>query len=148
MLQKLINHGLATIHKVFLLPVHILRAYGEECDNFLPLIYLFSWSYLTEVLAGVAISQNRATSNNKEYQTEAGKVTIPPPPSLYIGVLQDIGRRCSSKVQGAGFFIRFCFSPHVSQFSLCLIVQVEFKTVVSTSKDLQFSVEVSEIYGL
>ncbi|KAG6603590.1 RNA polymerase II C-terminal domain phosphatase-like 2, partial [Cucurbita argyrosperma subsp. sororia] len=65
---------------------------------------------------GVAISQNRATSNNKEYQTEAGKVTIPPPPSLYIGVLQDIGRRCSSKV--------------------------EFKTVVSTSKDLQFSVEV------
>lgn len=33
-------------------------------------------------------------------------------------------------------------------FSLCLIVQVEFKTVVSTSKDLQFSVEVSEKYAL
>ncbi|CAK9319881.1 unnamed protein product [Citrullus colocynthis] len=67
---------------------------------------------------GIAISQNRASSNNKEHltlQTEAGMVTIPQP-SLYIGVLQEIGRRCSSKV--------------------------EFKTVVSTSKDLQFSVEV------
>ncbi|XP_022931888.1 RNA polymerase II C-terminal domain phosphatase-like 2 isoform X1 [Cucurbita moschata] len=65
---------------------------------------------------GSAISQNRASSNNKEsQQPEAGKVTIPPP-SLYIGVLQEIGRRCGSKV--------------------------EFKTVVSTSKDLQFSVEV------
>ncbi|XP_022151521.1 RNA polymerase II C-terminal domain phosphatase-like 2 isoform X3 [Momordica charantia] len=65
--------------------------------------------------AGVTISQNRASSNNKEYHSETGKVNISPP-SLYIGVLQEIGRRCSSKV--------------------------EFKTVVSTSKDLQFSVEV------
>ncbi|XP_050945279.1 RNA polymerase II C-terminal domain phosphatase-like 2 isoform X2 [Cucumis melo] len=62
-----------------------------------------------------AISQNHASNNSKEHQTEAGIVSIPPP-SLYIGVLQEIGRRCSSKV--------------------------EFKTVVSTSKDLQFSVEV------
>ncbi|XP_022966543.1 RNA polymerase II C-terminal domain phosphatase-like 2 isoform X2 [Cucurbita maxima] len=58
----------------------------------------------------------QASSNNKEsQQPEAEKVTIPPP-SLYIGVLQEIGRRCGSKV--------------------------EFKTVVNTSKDLQFSVEV------
>lgn len=99
-------------------------------------------------MTGIAISQNRASSNNKEHltiQTEAGMVTIPPP-SLYIGVLQEIGRRCSSKVQGAGFFNMVLFLP--TCFSLCLIVQVEFKTVVSTSKDLQFSVEVSEKYAL
>ncbi|KAK6943106.1 Double-stranded RNA-binding domain [Dillenia turbinata] len=47
-------------------------------------------------------------------QTEAGRINMLP--SLSIAVLQEIGRRCNSKV--------------------------EFKSVVSTSKDLQFSVEV------
>ncbi|XP_061344674.1 RNA polymerase II C-terminal domain phosphatase-like 2 isoform X2 [Gastrolobium bilobum] len=57
---------------------------------------------------------NHASSNSKEFQSEAGKLNLLP--SISIGVLQEIGRRCSSKV--------------------------EFKSIVSTSKDLQFSVEV------
>lgn len=62
----------------------------------------------------VGVSQNQASTTGRE-QTEAGKVNMMPP-HLSIGVLQEIGRRCSSKV--------------------------EFRSVVSTSKDLQFSVEV------
>ncbi|RVX06011.1 RNA polymerase II C-terminal domain phosphatase-like 2 [Vitis vinifera] len=63
----------------------------------------------------VGVSQNQASTTGRE-QTEAGKVNMMPP-HLSIGVLQEIGRRCSSKV--------------------------EFRSVVSTSKDLQFSVEPS-----
>lgn len=57
----------------------------------------------------------RVTQENKEVATEAGKTAVLPP-YLYIGVLQEIGRRCGSKI--------------------------EFRSVVNTSKDLQFSVEV------
>ncbi|KAL2337028.1 hypothetical protein Fmac_011474 [Flemingia macrophylla] len=60
------------------------------------------------------ISQNHASSNSKDFQNEAGKLNFLPP--LSIQVLQEIGRRCNSKV--------------------------EFKSILSTSKDLQFSVEV------
>ncbi|OVA02669.1 NLI interacting factor [Macleaya cordata] len=61
------------------------------------------------------VTLNKVSTNTKELQTEAGKVILQPP-SIYIGVLQEIGRRCSSKV--------------------------EFKFDPSTSKELQFSVEV------
>ncbi|KAK4396133.1 RNA polymerase II C-terminal domain phosphatase-like 2 [Sesamum angolense] len=57
---------------------------------------------------------NQSSSNNKELKPEADKMNMLP--SLSIGVLQEIGRRCRSKV--------------------------EFRPVVSTSDDLQFSVEV------
>ncbi|KAK7339864.1 hypothetical protein VNO77_20550 [Canavalia gladiata] len=60
------------------------------------------------------ILQNHASSNSKDFQNEAGKVNFLPP--LSIQVLQEIARRCNSKV--------------------------EFKSILSTSKDLQFSVEV------
>ncbi|KAH8484983.1 hypothetical protein H0E87_026666 [Populus deltoides] len=68
------------------------------------------------VPAGEAgMSQNHVSSSSREFQAEAGKLNLLPS-HLSIGVLQEIGRRCRSKV--------------------------EFKSVVSTSKDLQFSVEV------
>ncbi|KAK8971810.1 hypothetical protein V6N11_028194 [Hibiscus sabdariffa] len=59
-------------------------------------------------------TQNHVPSVNRELQSE-GKMNLLPS-HLSIGVLQEIGRRCGSKV--------------------------EFRSVVSTSKDLQFSVEV------
>ncbi|CAJ1805148.1 unnamed protein product [Sphenostylis stenocarpa] len=66
------------------------------------------------LLSEDGISQNHASSNGKDLQNEAGKLNLLPP--LSIQVLQEIGRRCNSKV--------------------------EFKSILSTSKDLQFSVEV------
>ncbi|XP_027353596.1 RNA polymerase II C-terminal domain phosphatase-like 2 [Abrus precatorius] len=60
------------------------------------------------------ISQNHASSNSKDFQNEAGKLNFLHP--LSIQVLQEIARRCNCKV--------------------------EFKSILSTSKDLQFSVEV------
>ncbi|OMO85081.1 Double-stranded RNA-binding protein [Corchorus capsularis] len=60
-------------------------------------------------------TQNHVSSISRELQTEGGKLNLLPS-HLSIGVLQEIGRRCGSKV--------------------------EFRSVVSTSKDLQFSVEV------
>ncbi|XP_028787966.1 RNA polymerase II C-terminal domain phosphatase-like 2 [Neltuma alba] len=64
--------------------------------------------------AGDAACQNHLSSNGKEIQSEAGRLNFLP--SLSIRVLQEIGRHCSSKV--------------------------EFRSIVSTSKDWQFSVEV------
>ncbi|CAN1303749.1 RNA polymerase II C-terminal domain phosphatase-like 2 [Linum perenne] len=58
---------------------------------------------------------NSSQVKSEESQSESGKVNVLTS-HLYIGVLQEIGRRCSSKV--------------------------EFRSVVSTSKELQFSVEV------
>ncbi|KAM5560389.1 RNA polymerase II C-terminal domain phosphatase-like 2 [Rosa sericea] len=63
------------------------------------------------VLSEAGVSQNQASS----FKKESGKVNALPSP-LSIGVLQEIGRRCGSKV--------------------------EFKAVISTSNDLQFSFEV------
>ncbi|KAK9193500.1 hypothetical protein WN944_004197 [Citrus x changshan-huyou] len=63
----------------------------------------------------IGVSQNHVSSNSREFLTEGGKTNLLPS-YLSIGVLQEIGKRCSSKV--------------------------EFRSVVSTSKDLQFSVEV------
>ncbi|KAK9026801.1 hypothetical protein V6N11_039635 [Hibiscus sabdariffa] len=60
-------------------------------------------------------TQNHVSSISRELQSGGGKVNFLPS-HLSIGVLQEIGRRCGSKV--------------------------EFRSVVSTSKDLQFSVEV------
>ncbi|XVE97062.1 hypothetical protein REPUB_Repub02eG0278200 [Reevesia pubescens] len=60
-------------------------------------------------------TQNHVASINRELQSEGGKLNLLPS-HLSIGVLQEIGRRCGSKV--------------------------EFRSVLSTSKDLQFSVEV------
>lgn len=48
-------------------------------------------------LAEVGVSQNPVSSNSREFQTEAGKLNLLPS-QLSIGVLQEIGRRCSSKV--------------------------------------------------
>ncbi|KAJ8753749.1 hypothetical protein K2173_000003 [Erythroxylum novogranatense] len=63
----------------------------------------------------IGMPQNPQSSNSKELQNEAGKLNLLPS-HFSIGVLQEIGRRCNSKV--------------------------EFRSVVSTSKELQFSVEV------
>ncbi|KAK9714300.1 hypothetical protein RND81_06G084900 [Saponaria officinalis] len=68
-----------------------------------------------EGTADAAIPQNSAPPNKKETSGDAVKVNALPS-SLSISVLQEIGRRCCSKV--------------------------EFKPILSTSKDLQFSVEV------
>ncbi|XP_059462490.1 RNA polymerase II C-terminal domain phosphatase-like 2 isoform X2 [Corylus avellana] len=69
---------------------------------------------LASQLSEIGVSQNQV-SNSRDVQTEAGKLSLLHSP-LSIGVLHEIARRCSSKV--------------------------EFRSVVSTSKDLQFSVEV------
>lgn len=61
------------------------------------------------------VSLNRVAANSEEFHVEAG-TTMPHLSTISIGVLQEIGRRCGSKV--------------------------EFRSVVSSSKDLQFSVEV------
>ncbi|CAN0879795.1 RNA polymerase II C-terminal domain phosphatase-like 2 [Linum grandiflorum] len=61
------------------------------------------------------IPLNAGCTNGRDSQSESGKVNVLSS-HLYIGVLQEIGRRCSSRV--------------------------EFRSVISTSKDLQFSVEV------
>ena len=66
------------------------------------------------LLSEDGISQNHASSNSKDLQNEAGKLNLLQP--LSIQVLQEIGRRCNSKV--------------------------EFKSILNTSKDLQFSIEV------
>ncbi|KAF7845380.1 RNA polymerase II C-terminal domain phosphatase-like 2 isoform X1 [Senna tora] len=60
------------------------------------------------------VSQDHLSSNNREFQSESGKLNLLP--SLSIGVLQEIGKKCNSKI--------------------------EFRSIVSTSKDLQFSMEV------
>ncbi|KAK4253236.1 hypothetical protein QN277_010565 [Acacia crassicarpa] len=66
------------------------------------------------LLAEDGASQDHMAPNNREFQSEVGKLNLLP--TLSIGVLQEIGRRCNSKV--------------------------EFRSIVSTSKDLQFSMEV------
>ncbi|XP_060957770.1 RNA polymerase II C-terminal domain phosphatase-like 2 isoform X2 [Cannabis sativa] len=70
---------------------------------------------LTSQLPVSGALQNQVSSTNRELHAEGGKLNLLPSP-LSIGVLQEIARRCSSRV--------------------------EFKSVLSTSKDLQFSVEV------
>ncbi|KAK4478482.1 hypothetical protein RD792_013958 [Penstemon davidsonii] len=64
--------------------------------------------------AEYGVSQSQSSSTNKELKTEVDRMNLLP--SLYIGVLQEIGRRCKSKV--------------------------EFRHVASTSDDFQYSVEV------
>ncbi|KAK1365497.1 Protein-serine/threonine phosphatase [Heracleum sosnowskyi] len=59
---------------------------------------------------------NSISSNGSELQSEGVIKHNLPPPSIYIEVLQEIGERCNSKV--------------------------EFRSVLSTSENLQFSVEV------
>lgn len=62
-----------------------------------------------------SVSWNSSSFNGQEFQAEGIKQNLPPP-SIYIEVLQEIGERCNSKV--------------------------EFRPVLSTSENLQFSVEV------
>ncbi|KAK8371613.1 hypothetical protein V6Z11_A01G254600 [Gossypium hirsutum] len=69
----------------------------------------------TAHLSEIGGTQNHLPSITRELQSEGAKMNLLPS-HLSIGVLQEIGRRCGSKV--------------------------EFRSVVSTSKDLQFSVEV------
>lgn len=45
---------------------------------------------------GMSGSQNQSSGNSKEYQPEGAKLNSLP--SLSIGVLQEIGRRCNSRV--------------------------------------------------
>ncbi|CAH2074573.1 unnamed protein product [Thlaspi arvense] len=61
------------------------------------------------------ISQNHLVSNGREHHIDGGK-SNGGQSHLYVSALQEIGRRCGSKV--------------------------EFRTVMSTNKELQFSVEV------
>ncbi|CAN8257414.1 unnamed protein product [Cochlearia groenlandica] len=61
------------------------------------------------------IPQNHLVTNGKEHNTDGGK-SNGGQSHLFVSALQEIGRRCGSKV--------------------------EFKTVMSTNKELQFSVEV------
>ncbi|KAH7844554.1 hypothetical protein Vadar_029285 [Vaccinium darrowii] len=68
---------------------------------------------LSNPLSEIGVHEN-SVSNGREFQTDGGRVNFVP--SFSVGVLQEIGRRCSSKV--------------------------EFRSVISTSKDLQFSFEV------
>ena len=51
---------------------------------------------LTHHSAEDGISQNHASSNSKDLQNESGKLNLLQP--LSIQVLQEIGRRCNSKV--------------------------------------------------
>ncbi|KAK9159048.1 hypothetical protein Scep_005622 [Stephania cephalantha] len=64
--------------------------------------------------SGNELLMNQATAKTRDPQSEGGKVSLPS--SITVGVLQEIGQRCGSKI--------------------------EFRSVVGTSKDLQFSVEV------
>ncbi|KAL8517286.1 hypothetical protein ACS0TY_015499 [Phlomoides rotata] len=69
---------------------------------------------LPNQFAGFGVNTNLSLPNNKELKSDGDKVNLLP--SFSISVLQEIGKRCRSKV--------------------------EFRPVVSTSDDLQFSVEV------
>ncbi|CAH8269724.1 unnamed protein product [Arabidopsis lyrata] len=61
------------------------------------------------------LSQNHLVSNGREHHTDGGK-SNGGQSHLFVSALQEIGRRCGSKV--------------------------EYRTVISTNKELQFSVEV------
>ncbi|KAK6120276.1 hypothetical protein DH2020_045967 [Rehmannia glutinosa] len=91
------------------------------------------------------VLNNMPSSNNKEQKSEGDKMNLLP--SLSIGVLQEIGRRCRSKVNPVVLasnvhhgrpFLFSLFGCHL----IFVAAQVEFRPVVSTSDDLQFSVEV------
>lgn len=69
---------------------------------------------LPNQISDFGVSNNQSSNASKELKSEGDKMNLLP--SLSISVLQEIGRRCRSKV--------------------------EFRPVVSTSDDLQFSVEV------
>lgn len=93
------------------------------------------------------MSNNQSSSTNKELKTEGDKMNLLP--SLSISVLQEIGRRCRSKVNPVVLASKILYHPFLfSPFGCHLIwisAQVEFRPVVSTSDDLQFSVEVSTV---
>ncbi|XP_038702035.1 RNA polymerase II C-terminal domain phosphatase-like 2 isoform X2 [Tripterygium wilfordii] len=95
------------------LPLHLSQVKGEEAGagHEVPKQGLPHVNQLSEV----GVSQIHASTSYREVQNEAVKSNILLSHSS-IGVLLEIGRRCSSKV--------------------------EFRTVLSTSKDLEFSVEV------
>ncbi|XP_038720593.1 RNA polymerase II C-terminal domain phosphatase-like 2 isoform X3 [Tripterygium wilfordii] len=95
------------------LPLKVSQVKGEEAGagHEMPKQGLPHASQLSEV----GVSQNHVSTNHREVQNEALKSNISLSHSS-IGVLLEIGRRCSSKV--------------------------EFRTVLSTSKDLEFTVEV------
>ena len=92
------------------------------------------------------MSKNQV-SNSRECQSDAGKLNLLPSP-LSIGVLHEIARRCDTKVQMCFDLTRDALPLHppllVLFITFCPTVQVDFRSVVSTSKDLQFSVEVSK----
>ncbi|MED6124498.1 hypothetical protein PIB30_059479 [Stylosanthes scabra] len=109
--QKSFSHSMVvSSSNVLLSPASQLKAEEGSSMSDLQRQNALSKSQLSED----GISPNHASSNGKDIQNESGKLNILP--SVAIGVLQEIGRRCCSKV--------------------------EFKSIVSTSKDLQFSVEV------
>jgi len=117
--------------------------YDEQCLS--SICISISW---LKFLAEVGVSQNQV-SNSRDVQTEAGKLNLLSSP-FSIGVLQEIARRCSSKVKMHSGLTRdtlLYFWSTLFLFGLftilCPTLQVEFRSVVSTSKDLQFSVEVS-----
>lgn len=59
--------------------------------------FLFNSEYESYLAMGaeIGVSEN-SLSNGREFQTNGGRVNFVP--SLSVGVLQEIGRRCSSKV--------------------------------------------------
>ncbi|XP_011094992.1 RNA polymerase II C-terminal domain phosphatase-like 2 isoform X2 [Sesamum indicum] len=106
--QNLLSHG--TSSSVTTELSHAVQAKNEEAN---PRYDIQKSPLPTNQFAEIGVS-NQSSSNNKELKSEADKMNMLP--SLSIGVLHEIGRRCRSKV--------------------------EFRPVVSTSDDLQFSVEV------
>lgn len=89
--------------------------------------------------AEVAVSQNHVHSSNTEAQTEAGRANV----LMSISALQEIGRRCHSEVRifSGSFIQHYYYSPCGGDYD-SVFFQVEFRSVLSTSKDLQFSMEV------
>ncbi|XP_057808114.1 RNA polymerase II C-terminal domain phosphatase-like 2 [Salvia miltiorrhiza] len=109
-LQNSLSHGTSSSVPPELSHINPVKAEeaNSVCDS------LKQGPLLSNQFADVAVSNNQPPTTSKELKNEGDKMNLLP--SMSINVLQEIGRRCRSKV--------------------------EFRPVVSTSNDLQFSVEV------
>ena len=74
---------------------------------------------LVSALLEVGTSQNQSSFNSRELQAEGGKVNSLPS-SLSIGVLQEIGQRCSSKVLEMNFRIELSLSFFIFVFVIII----------------------------
>lgn len=107
--------------------------------------YSIIWLSFYFFLVGFGVNNNPSSQNSKELKCDGDKVNLLP--SFSISVLQEIGKRCRSKVNYVVSPSNILDYPSLFRNHLiCIVVQVEFRPVVSTSDDLQFSVEVSTMY--